>query len=87
MVFSRGKVRNKPNIIFSQDKLEVVDHYDYLGVTFSYNGTFKLAMKKMYDVASRAMFSVLRKARKLNLDIDTQLKLFEIYGCTHIAVW
>ena len=32
---------------------------------------------KLHGMTSNAMLSVLRKARSLNLDIDTQLKLFD----------
>ena len=45
----------------------------------------------MYDTASGAMFTILKKARKVNLDIDPQIYLFEStivripqYGC---EVW
>ena len=91
LVFSRGKIRNKPKLWFDGKQLEVVYKYDYLGITLNFNGAFKLAIKKMYDTASRAMFALLKKARSLNLDIDTQLHLFDstvlpilLYGC---EVW
>ena len=38
VIFSRGKVRRYPYIVFGSDKLDVVDEYVYLGVTFNYNG-------------------------------------------------
>ena len=40
MVFSRGKIRNKPVIYFGENILEVVFEYVYLGVTMCYNGFF-----------------------------------------------
>ena len=76
LVFSRGKIRNLPSIMFGNNKLEVVFDYVYLGCTFNYNGTFIKAIKRLYGVASRAMFSILSKSRSLPLDIDTQLHLF-----------
>ena len=76
LVFSRGKIRNLPSIMFGNNKLEVVFYYVYLGCTFNYNGTFIKAIKRLYGVASRAMFSILSKSRSLHLDMDTQLHLF-----------
>jgi hypothetical protein len=32
--------------------------YSYLGVTFSFNGKFNLAKKRLRDQASKAMYSV-----------------------------
>ena len=37
LVFSRGKVRNKPKIYYGQQLLEVVYEYTYLGITMPYN--------------------------------------------------
>ena len=91
LVFSRGKIKNKPVITFNEHVLEVVDHYVYLGIKFNYNGSFNVAIKHLHDIASRAMFVILKKGRSMNLDIDIQLKLFDsvvvpilLYGC---EVW
>ena len=76
MVFSRGKIRNLPNITFGVLPLEVVYEYTYLGVTFNYNGTFGKAIQKLHNTATKAMFSIIKKSRRLQLDIDTQIHLF-----------
>jgi len=77
VVFSRGKIRNLPLITFGDTPLEVVFEYVYLGITFNYNGTFIKAIGKLYKSASKAMFSVIKKSRRLHLDFDTQLHLFD----------
>ena len=65
--------------------------YVYLGVKFNYNGSFTKAMEKQTDQARKAMFSMLTKARRLQLPVDIQIDLFEktvlpvlLYGC---EVW
>ena len=90
-VFSRGKIRNRPNFYFDENKLDVVDHYKYLGLNFNFNGKFTVAKKELYEKGNRAMFSLLRKSRRLQLPIDIQLQLFDVlvkpvllYGC---EVW
>lgn len=91
IVFSRGKVRNRPVFTLGQSELEVTDDYNYLGVIFNYNGKFHKTRKFVFDKANRAMFALLSKSRALNLPIDIQLQLFDslvvpilIYGC---EVW
>ena len=37
-VFSRGKIRNRPEFYFGENKLNVVDHYKNLGLNFNFNG-------------------------------------------------
>ena len=91
VVFSRGKLRNKPVFIYGDRELETVDSYVYLGVTFNYNGKFKVAIEKQINQARKAMFSMLSKVKKLMLPVDIQLDLFDklvlpvlLYGC---EVW
>lgn len=87
-VFSRGKVRKYPDFKFGTSSIEVVDDFNYLGVKFNYNNKFKKGINKQVNQARRAMFSLISKARKLELPIDIQLELFDqlvgpilLYGC------
>ena len=91
LVFSRGKIRNLPNITYNNEKVEVVFEYKYLGTLFNYNNKFQKAIKHQYLSANRAMFSLLKKCRALDLPIDIQIDLFNkcivpilLYGC---EVW
>ena len=89
IVFSRGKIRNIPEFTFLNEKIEVVFEYKYLGIIFTYNGNFNKAKKYLFDQATRAMYALISKSRKLqNLPIDIQLHLFDslvvpilLYGC------
>ena len=60
-------------------------------MVLTYNNHFAKAMKKQLDQGRKAQFSMLVKARNLDLPIDIQCKLFEavvfptlLYGC---EVW
>ncbi len=77
LIFSKGKLRNIPQFVYNGVNLEVVTKYCYLGLMFNYNGKFTVAQKALYDKASRAMFGLLAKCRKLYLPIDIQIKLFD----------
>ena len=91
IVFSRGKIRNIPELFYGNEKIEVVDDYVYLGVTINYNGSFTKAINKQVTQARKAMFSLVTKSRRLQLPVDLQLELFDktvlpvlLYGC---EVW
>ena len=84
VIFSRGKVRNIPSFSLNNMNVEVVPDYVYLGVLFNFNNKFLKAQKRLCLSGNRAMFSLLRKCRKLNLPIDIQLDLFE--KCVHPVV-
>ncbi len=77
VIFSRGKVRKKPTITYNDTPIEIVDDFTFLGSLFNYNGKFNKARKRACDQASKAMFAVISKARKLNLPVDIQLHLFD----------
>ena len=53
VIFSKGKVRNKPNFYFGNDQIEICDEYTYLGVIFNYNGKFKKAINKQISQAQQ----------------------------------
>ena len=91
LIFSKGKTRNIPAFSLDEQDVEVVWDYAYLGVLFNYNNKFQKAQRKQCTAGNRAMFSLLRKCRELNLPIDIQIELFEkcvipvcLYGC---EVW
>ena len=91
IVFSRGKIRKLPDFWYRGRKVDIVFDFKYLGLHFSYNNKFGIAQKQLYDKASKAMFALLRKCRKLMLPLDIQIQLFDsmvvpalLYGC---EVW
>ena len=75
-ILSRGKVRRFTTFKYGCDIIEVVSDYVYLGIKMNFNNTFAKAMKKQLDQGRRAQFSMLIKARNLDLPIDIQTKLF-----------
>jgi len=77
MIFSRGKVRKLPNLRFNNVPLEIVWEYKYLGTLFNYNNTFNKAKESQCASARRAVFSILKNSRKLDLPIDLTLDLFD----------
>ena len=88
-IFSRSKtIHTNFNFKYGNQKIETVDWYKYLGVILNYNGSFKLALDSLRSQASRAMYFLISKARRLGLSINTQIHLFDtmvkpimLYGC------
>ena len=81
IIFSRGKVRRFTTFKYGCEIIKVVSHNVYLGIKMNFNNTFAKAMKKQLDQGRRAQFSMLIKARNLDLPIDIQIKLFESIVC------
>ena len=70
------------------DTVDTVDSFKYLGTILSNNGSFEMHKKHIVAQAQKAMFSVLKRSRELELPIDLQLELFDslvlpilLYGC------
>ena len=89
IIFSNKKVK-KENITFSigGKNIEIVEEFKYLGVTFKYNGNFNNNIKALKTQGDRAIFSIIKKARKYNLPVYMQFELFDkmvipviLYGC------
>ena len=77
VIFSRSKNRSREEFYFNNNKLDILEDFTYLGIKFNFNGKFDKAKKHLCDQARKAMFSVLKKARSLCLDIDLQIHLFD----------
>lgn len=60
---------------YDGENLSVVDEFIYLGVTFSSNGSFSSNKAKLLEQGRKAMFSLLKKIRKLDLPIDKTVKI------------
>ncbi len=87
MIFGKTKVQKHYKFM----ELELVHNVKYLGLIINFNGSFKLAITERKKQASRAMYALIGKCRKLGLRIDLQLELFDrmivpimLYGC---EVW
>ena len=89
IIFSKGKPQiANHNFKIGDSIIEVVKDFKYLGVTFTYNGFFKNNVNDLRTKGNRAIFSLIKKARKGNLPIDIQFDLFDktvlpiiLYGC------
>ena len=80
MIFSRGKCKNKSlNFQYGEETLTIVDEYLYLGVKISFNGRFVKYVANTYtnEIGNNALFSMLRKARNLNIPVDLISELFD----------
>ena len=91
VIFAESRFQNY-NFVLNNETLEIFKEFKYLGILFSRGGSFLAAKKHIAAQATRAMFSLLQKARSLLLSIDIQTDLFEktvkpilLYGCEVIG--
>ena len=77
VVFGAKPDKIKETFKLGDMHLNVVSEYEYLGMSFKYNGNLAPGIVKIRDQASRAMYALIAKSRKLGLSIDVQLYLFD----------
>ena len=78
LIFS-NRIFNRDDIGFTigGKNIEIVDEFKYLGVTISYNGSFNANIEDLEQKGNRALFSLIKKARRENLPLDIQFELFD----------
>jgi hypothetical protein len=88
MVFSTSRTAENVHFLYNEKEIETVTEPNYLGVTFTKNGKFKLAKQKNIEKATKAMYEVIRRGKRHNLLIECLLDLFDkivkpilLYGC------
>ena len=74
LVFSKRKCQKNFNFTLNGEKLDVIDSYTYLGITFKCNGWFVDARKRFVEQAQKSLFAIYKKIRNQNIPIDLQLK-------------
>ena len=78
MIFSSRKVKSRNiNFTIGGKSIDIVDEFKYLGVTISHNGNFRANFKDLKEKGDRAIFSLIKKARKEKLPLDIQFELFD----------
>ena len=77
VIFSKGKLRNKPIFTYDGNVIDIVDDFLYLGVKFNFNGKFSKEESYAAQQANKSLFSLLSKSRALNLELDLQVDLFD----------
>ena len=88
VVFGRGRMPKNLKFTFEQKVIEIADVYKYLGVYLGRSGSFVAAKKHIAEQANKALFSLLKNIRSLNLPYDIQIDMFNkmikpilLYGC------
>jgi hypothetical protein len=78
IVFGKRKINpNDIELKLNGNRIEVVDSLKYLGILFKFNNNFDLCTKNLHDQGQKAMYAMLSKACRFQLDIETQLELFD----------
>ena len=91
VIFANRQPKIVPPFNLGILNIEVVTGCTYLGVFMKSNGNLSESIVKLKNQATRAMYSLLQRGRKLGLGIDIKLQLFDslivpicLYGC---EVW
>ena len=94
VIFEKRKAGRQPKFLYNNEELEIVEAFKYLGVIFNYTGNFRKCEMYVKDQATKAMFALLSKGRRLKLPIDIMLDLFDktvvpvlLYGCEVWGLW
>ena len=88
MVFGK-RSKSEPTWFLNGVKLEIVETYSYIGLTFNRHGNWNRAVSDQCNKAKRAIFSLYNNMKQFgNPDPKTMLKLFDskikpilLYGC------
>ena len=74
-IFRKRSCRDIVNHVFTfnGEVINIEDDFTYLGIVFMSNGSFCINKSKLVNQDRKALYSILKKSRKLNLPIDLQI--------------
>ena len=72
-----GSVRNRNKLIFTinGEPINIVNSFVYLGLEFSKNKRYIVAIKRNLTKARRAAFAIFKKSKILNLSVSSQIHI------------
>jgi hypothetical protein len=76
---NRGKLTNTEKWTYNGNIIQVVDSFNYLGLTLNYNGKFTKTQKLIALQGKKTMGYILRLCHNLCLNKETQLQVFDTY--------
>ena len=84
----RGRIKQNERWIYANEYLDIVDDFNYLGVTLNYTGSFNLNTQTLYGKGLKAMNILLSNLKKYECKPRVALQLFDAfvssivtYGC------
>ena len=76
VIFRQGRKTNAYHFTINMKEIEITKDYKYLGILFAQSGSLLTSKKHIAEQSSKAMFSLLRKIKCLQLPFDIQIDLF-----------
>jgi hypothetical protein len=79
VVFRNGRLRPNECWTYRDHVIKIVDHFNYLGLVFNYNGNYSLAEKTLLGQVRKARFALRRASSMYKQNVLTELYLFDTY--------
>ena len=76
LIISKGRPNLNLHFHYNNFEIEVVAEYKYLGIYLSRSGNYRTAKRHIAEQAEKALFSLIRKIRALDLPFDIQIDMF-----------
>jgi hypothetical protein len=75
----RGGLRAGENWLYGQDNIEIVNDFNYLGVTLNYTGNFNLNTQTLYGKSLKALNNLVANLKKYETKPKIALQLFDSF--------
>ena len=77
LIFSKGRQTGELQFRYDDKFIETVTNFNYLDITLSRTVSFKPAMHKLAEKATKELYEILKRGRLHNLSIQCHLDLFD----------
>ena len=68
--------------IYTNENIEIVNDFNYLGTIFNYTGSFSLNQKALAEKGLKALNVLHSKVRRFDFDTSTLFQLFDAFVCS-----
>ena len=74
-----AKLSSKEKWVYNNEFIEVVDCFNYLGLTINFNGKFTKTLKIIAFQGEKCTWHILIICNRLSINMETKLHVFDTY--------
>ena len=78
-LYRSGRIKQNFCWKYDNDVIDIVDNFNYLGVTLNFNGNFNKTQSVLASQCKKSLSCLLVKMKTLHLNVSTKLSLFDTY--------
>ena len=89
VIFRKGVRIREHNFMYSNNEIEIVNSFVYLGILLAFNGKWNMSLKRLSNQGTKSLFNLYNIVKETFLPVKESLALFDslIRYLSYFIIW